>query len=58
MYKRYDELNRFKSILLSLASLRNMSSNADIGRYIGIITGKPDVTYDTKIVKKYIEVYG
>ena len=58
MYKRYDELNRFKSILLSLASLRNMSSNADIGRYIGIITGKPDATYDTKIVKKYIEVYG
>ncbi len=58
MYKRYDELNRFKSILLSLADLKNTTNNADINRYIEIITDKPDTKYDAKIIKKYMEVYG
>jgi hypothetical protein len=57
MYKRYEELSRFKSILLSLAYSNNLKSNTNIDLYANLIPGKPDTPYDNKIIKKYIELY-
>ncbi len=57
VYKRYEDLGKLKAILLSLADFSKLKSNASIRLYIDIISNKPDMPYDKRIIKKYMEVY-
>ncbi|MCL5679810.1 MAG: hypothetical protein M1465_00495 [Candidatus Marsarchaeota archaeon] len=56
IYKRYDNLGKLKGILLSLARLPNVQHNNEIEYYINLIPDKLNI-YDSKLVKKYIELY-
>ena len=56
IYKRYDDLGILKGILLSLTNLTNLKENNKIRYYINLISDKPSA-YDTKMVKRYIELY-
>ena len=57
MYKRYDELGKLKSILLSLKSIEKLKANHSIELYINLINEEPNKLYDIKMIKKYIELY-
>jgi len=57
MYKRYNQLGRLRSMILSLIEAKGLEMNKNIRQYIDLIKEDPNIKFDLNMIKKYIELY-
>jgi|GEM_PF-2353559 len=57
IYKRYEELSRLRSMILSLIELQALKMNENIKRYLDLMKEDKSIKFDLNTIKKYIELY-
>jgi len=57
IYKRYEELSRLRSMILSLIELRVLKIDENIKHYLDLMKEDKNIKFDLNTIKKYIELY-
>jgi len=57
IYKRYEELGRLRSMILSLNELKLLKIDEKIKQYLELMKEDQNIKFDLNMIKRYIELY-